>query len=195
MRRIAAEQAAEQAAERERALHEKEPATALVPQPKRQKERKGKATPKHEPPTPLPENRPAAAPPERTLPAVAASTRPAPVKAARKVRPAPQIPDEPFADFRAVVSGSSIDSVFKLMPITSWARPERPRPVEATEEQDDAIALLSRLKLPVPVSGFVYATGCRIRRVRVPSVGEQAGSVAGPVIVSRRALEELRTPR
>jgi hypothetical protein len=78
------------------------------------------------------------------------------------------------------------------MPITSWARP----PLETSEEQDEVVALLARLKLPLPVSAFAYATGCRIRRVRVPSIGdEQTTNVRGPVIVSRRALEELRTPR
>ena len=94
------------------------------------------------------------------------------------------------------MSGTGIDSVFKLMPITSWAKPERPKPVEANEDQDEAIALLARLTLPVHVSGFTYATGCRIRRVRVPSIGdEQTNNIGAPVIVSRRALEELRTPR
>lgn len=189
--RIAAEQAAEtewalRLAKSERALREKEEAAAIERRPKRQPERKGKTPRKQEQPPVQPE----------MLPAVTASAGSVPATAAGKGRPAPQVSDEPFADFRAVVSGTSIDSIFKLMPITSWARPERPRPVETTDEQEEALALLARLKLPVPVSGFVYATGCRIRRVRVPSIADQhAGSVSGPVIVSRRALEELRTPR
>ena len=63
-------------------------------------------------------------------------------------------------------------------------------------EGDEAVALLARLKLPLPVASLVYPRGCRIRRVRVPAAAvENHAPAAGPVIVSRRALQDLRTSR
>ncbi|MEO6212200.1 MAG: hypothetical protein ABIP65_01110, partial [Vicinamibacterales bacterium] len=99
---------------------------------------------------------------------------------------------QPFADFHAVVAGAHADSVFKNMPVGAWARPTRPVQ-EQPSEQDDTIALLTRFRLPVDVSGFAYPRGCRIRRVRVPALAERVPAASGPVIVSRRALKELRT--
>ena len=43
---------------------------------------------------------------------------------------------------------------------------------------------------------YYYDLLTRILRVRVPSIGdEQTNNIGASVIVSRRALEELRTPR
>jgi hypothetical protein len=120
-----------------------------------------------------------------------------PAKGASESRVETPVSDDPFSDFRAVVSGSNVDSVFTLMPVTDWARHERARVAdESNDEQDEAMAFLARLTLPSHVAGFAYASGCRIRRVRVPANGDdQPQGVAAPVIVSRRALEGLRTPR
>jgi hypothetical protein len=119
------------------------------------------------------------------------------VKAAKPPKPAPKprVDDaSPFADFRAVVAGAHADSVFKKMPLTAWARPARPVHDQAPE-LDETVALLTRFRLPVDVAGFAYPSGCRIRRVRVPAAIERAAAASGPVIVSKRTLEELRTSR
>ena len=80
------------------------------------------------------------------------------------------------------------------MPVTAWARPTRPAEEQKTE-QDEAVALLARFRIPIDVSGFSYPSGCRIRRVRVPATADRVAAISGPVIVSKRTLEELRTPR
>lgn len=100
----------------------------------------------------------------------------------------------PFADFKAVITGTGADSIFRNMPITAWARPAA-LPAATSPEQDETVTLLARLGLPVDVSGFAYPRGCRIRRVRVPAPAEPPAAVSGPVILSKRALEEIRTSR
>ena len=122
-------------------------------------------------------------------------SKPKPDKKAVKPAPKPRVEDaSPFADFRAVVSGAQSDSIFKKMPLSAWARTAHPVQDQASEP-DETVALLTRFKLPVDVAGFSYPSGCRIRRVRVPAALERAAAASGPVIVSKRTLEELRTPR
>jgi hypothetical protein len=96
-------------------------------------------------------------------------------------------------EFRACVDGASPNSIFRLMPITDWARKETNGGAHAATEGDDASAILEKLRLPLPVAGFAYPAGCRIRRVRVTARSESTPRTElGPVIVSRRTLEELR---
>ena len=50
--------------------------------------------------------------------------------------------------------------------------------------------------MPLDVARFEYPRQCRIRRVRVLApADDQLAPTAGPVIVSRRALGELRDAR
>ena len=96
-----------------------------------------------------------------------------------------------------MLSGAGADSVFRLMPIGDWARKDQKRgePV-APVEGEEAVAILSKLPLPVPVAAMAYPRGCRIRRVRVPAAADETPAPAkGPVIVSRRALQDLRTSK
>jgi hypothetical protein len=52
------------------------------------------------------------------------------------------------------------------------------------------------LKLPLQVARFEYPRQCRIRRVRVLAPADESLMDApGPVIVSRRALGEIRDTR
>ena len=94
-------------------------------------------------------------------------------------------------------------SVLRLMPLAIWARAEVDKPAKpqaaASEElpprtvNDELRDLMSRLALPPNVAGVSYARGVRIRRVRVPG-GRDArkGETPGPVILSKKALEEQR---
>jgi hypothetical protein len=90
----------------------------------------------------------------------------------------PPVPD-PFADFRASVIGASPESVFRLMPIESFARSSRTPAANGLQ-----------------IAAFEYPRQCRIRRVRVLApADEQLVEAPGPVIVSRRALGEFRDTR
>jgi CheY-like chemotaxis protein len=93
-------------------------------------------------------------------------------------------------------------SLLRLMPLAMWARAEiekGSRHVVAIDEaertvNDELRDLMSRLAVPANVVGVSYARGCRIRRVRVPAGAEgQQQDVPGPVILSKRALEERRS--
>src|SRR6185295_9200755 len=102
---------------------------------------------------------------------------------------------DPFADFREDAETATA-SVLSLMPLSGWARREEPAvkrngdTVEAGGELSDLFAALS---LPPHVAGVTYGRGCRIRRVRVPaSAGPGHAGTPHPVIVSKRALDELR---
>lgn len=66
-----------------------------------------------------------------------------------------------------------------------------PKP-EAQEPQDEISGLMRGLLLPLEVARFEYPRQCRIRRVRVLAPPEPLPETPGPVIVSRRALGELR---
>jgi hypothetical protein len=101
------------------------------------------------------------------------------------------------------VNGASADSILRLMPIEDFARPGRtPRPTypaatESTEPpSNDAVGLMGGLKLPIHLASFEYPRQCRIRRVRVMApADEEPIEAPGPVIVSRRALGEIRETR
>ena len=95
--------------------------------------------------------------------------------------------DDPLDESRTCVSGTGPGSIFRLMPVDHWARKDTRGDAQATPEADEASAILAKLPLALPVAGFAYPAGCRIRRVR----GTAPRSDLGPVIVSRRTLEEL----
>jgi hypothetical protein len=111
---------------------------------------------------------------------------------------------DPFAEFR--IGPNETPSLLRLMPLAFWARressaAERRLPATgltvappATETPADELRdLIAGLSLPPQVAGVSYARGCRIRRVRVPAsttIPRMQG--AGPVIVSKRALEQVR---
>jgi hypothetical protein len=98
---------------------------------------------------------------------------------------------------------SAQPSLLRLMPLAIWARaeidkhPRRGAAVDAAPERsvnDELRDLMSRLAVPANVAGVSYARGCRIRRVRVPGGRERRqGETPGPVILSRRALDEQRS--
>jgi hypothetical protein len=174
--------AALEAAEQERQLRAKEEAAAAERKARRQKPQP-KALPK-----------PKSVPGPAFVRADTVMVKPARTSASPAPRKPAVVSNDPFAEIRAVVVGTNPDSVFQKMPITAWARPSRPAE-GAKPEQDDAVALLTRFRLPVDVAGFAYPSGCRIRRVRVPALDEHLHAASGPVIVSKRTLEDLRTPR
>jgi hypothetical protein len=101
-----------------------------------------------------------------------------------------------FAEFREEYDHVG-PGVFRLMPLAAWARTEHPgagTPEAEAQPPDDLRELMSRLTLPQQVAGVTYASGCRIRRVRVPAIeGAKKERGARPVIVSRRALNEARS--
>jgi hypothetical protein len=101
--------------------------------------------------------------------------------------------DDPFAAFREG-HDEQVAGILNRIPVTAWARVETPAAPAApgVEFADDCGELLSRLMLPADVAGVRYANGCRIRRVRVPPTGKAPAKTKGPVILSRRALNELR---
>ncbi len=107
---------------------------------------------------------------------------------------------DPFADFRDHAPGPLLE----LMPVAGWATPEQPRPSLRAQSaapspslstDDELRELIAGLALPVPVASVRYARGCRIRRVRVPAAVEPALPMPTPVILSRRALADMRTAR
>jgi hypothetical protein len=95
------------------------------------------------------------------------------------------------------VIGASPDSVFRLMPIESFARSSRTSAaISPQPSTDEATGLMKGLMVPLQVAGFEYPRQCRIRRVRVLApADEQLVDAPGPVIVSRHALGELRDTR
>jgi hypothetical protein len=48
------------------------------------------------------------------------------------------------------------------------------------------------LSLPPQVAAVSYARGCRIRRVRVPASTAPRPQGAPPIILSKRALDQVR---
>jgi hypothetical protein len=90
----------------------------------------------------------------------------------------------------------------RLAPLAMWARSEVPAQAskntpdleEPRSVSDELRNLISALAVPPHVAGVAYARGCRIRRVRVPGGKDRRrGDTPGPVILSKRALEEART--
>jgi hypothetical protein len=127
---------------------------------------------------------------------VAASAAKAPAPSASAPAP-PANGSDPFSDFRASVIGASAESVFRFMPIEGFARTSRASAAtQPPQFTDEALGLMQGLKVPLHVAGFEYPRQCRIRRVRVlASADDQLIEAPGPVIVSRRALGELRETR
>ena len=78
-----------------------------------------------------------------------------------------------------------------------WLRSEAARAEQpAVTGGDDLRALLAGLSMPTAVASVRYPSGCRIRRVRViPLEDVPAEAAAGPVILSKRALDEARRLR
>ncbi len=102
--------------------------------------------------------------------------------------------DDVFAAFRE--EADTERGVFMHMPIALWARREAaaPRPEAVTDRE--LHDLLARFALPTEVANVAYASGCHIRRVRVPAPsGAARQRAAHPVILSRRALEDMRGAR
>ena len=111
---------------------------------------------------------------------------------------------DPFAEFR--IGPNETPSLLRLMPLAFWARrestaAERRLPVAgltaappaAETPADELRDLMAGLSLSPQVAGVSYGRGCRIRRVRVPaSAAIPRMQGAGPVIVSKRALEQVR---
>ncbi|HEV3486952.1 MAG TPA: hypothetical protein VG106_16185, partial [Vicinamibacterales bacterium] len=81
--------------------------------------------------------------------------------------------------------------------LDAWARRDRRAASVETErvESDELSELFAALTIPAPVASVGYPGGCRIRRVRVPPdpSAKPAGKKGQPVILSRRALDEMRS--
>lgn len=99
-----------------------------------------------------------------------------------------------FADFR---EGADVErGVFALMPLAAWARRDAPAaPAPDPADQGELHALLDTFALPPHVAGVAYPRGCRIRRVRVPAPTAARPRATHPVILSKRALDEMRAGR
>jgi hypothetical protein len=99
-------------------------------------------------------------------------------------------------DFAAFREGHDelVAGILTRIPVTAWARVDAPpaAPPPDVDFTDDFGELLARLMLPEGVAAVRYAEGCRIRRVRVPAASKAPARTKGPVILSRRALDELR---
>jgi hypothetical protein len=77
--------------------------------------------------------------------------------------------------------------------VNSPASRQRTRPPEPLTVADELRHLMAGLSVPAHVASVGYARGCRIRRVRVPGGKDRRrGETPGPVILSRRALDEQR---
>ncbi|MBA3638205.1 MAG: hypothetical protein H0W53_02790, partial [Acidobacteria bacterium] len=205
--------AAEQAAEHERQLREKEAAAAKSKRAAREKKPSRSSAPSASV-RPAP-SASAVSAPSKFVSAPSVSAGPAPSASAvsapsAKAPSAPSAsgPVDQWSDFRASVSGASAESIFRLMPIDEFAR--RPggfsvsysaivdtsRSADHQAAENDALSLMRGLKLPLHVASFDYPRQCRIRRVRVMAPADEAPVKApGPVIVSRRVLGELRETR
>jgi CheY-like chemotaxis protein len=119
----------------------------------------------------------------------------------------PEIEERPVvvAPMRSRSRRAAQSSLLRLMPLAMWARaeiekhPRRGAAVDAIPDRsvnDELRDLMSRLAVPLNVAGVSYARGCKIRRVRVLGGRERRqGETPGPVILSKRALEERRAGR
>jgi hypothetical protein len=119
----------------------------------------------------------------------------------------PKIEEQPVvvAPMRSRSRRAAQSSLLRLMPLAMWARaeiekhPRRGAAVDAMPDRsvnDELRDLMSRLAVPLNVAGVSYARGCKIRRVRVLGGRERRqGETPGPVILSKRALEERRANR
>lgn len=115
-------------------------------------------------------------------------------RAAERARKHREAVQDAFAEFRLEAVEQPIGTV-RLVPLAVWARVEQPRAAApAAPVRDELRELMKGLSIPLQVAGITYARGCRIRRVRVPALPASARKgTKEPVILSRRALEEIRT--
>jgi hypothetical protein len=85
------------------------------------------------------------------------------------------------------------------MPLTDWAKRDVPKKQINGSTESDLRDLIDGLDLPTEVAAVTYGGGCRIRRVRVPAPrtpaarGARVARSSRPVILSKRALDEVRT--
>ncbi len=116
-------------------------------------------------------------------------------RAAERARKHREAVQDAFAEFRLEAVEQPIGTV-RLVPLAVWARVETARaPEPPASARDELRELMKGLSIPFHVAGITYARGCRIRRVRVPATSASAhAGTKQPVILSRRALEEIRTP-
>jgi hypothetical protein len=157
-------------------------------------------------PPPAPIAEPAAAPVYEEVAAAAPVAEryvePEPVVAAAPVyeKPVEEAPKRSRA--KHAINALEPATVLRLTPLAIWARAEGapdPKnaaapPVEPKTATDELRSLMATLAVPAHVAGVSYGRGCRIRRVRVPGGKERrGGDTPGPVILSRRALEEQRS--
>jgi CheY-like chemotaxis protein len=112
----------------------------------------------------------------------------------------PELKDE-VADPVPVQPSTSPAAPLRLTPLAMWARADvnspasrqRTRPPEPLTVADELRHLMAGLSVPAHVASVGYARGCRIRRVRVPGGKDRRrGETPGPVILSRRVLDEQR---
>lgn len=115
-------------------------------------------------------------------------------RAAERARKHREAVQDAFAEFRLEAVEQPIGAV-RLVPLAVWARIEKPRAEEPPPSgRDDLRELMKGLSIPLQVAGITYARGCRIRRVRVPALPASARKGSkDPVILSRRALDEIRS--
>jgi CheY-like chemotaxis protein len=81
-----------------------------------------------------------------------------------------------------------------LAPPRAWLRHEADAS-ETAEGIEDVRALLATLAVPAAIASVSYPRGCRIRRVRVPSIPESESVEAAAVIASGRGGAEQRDRR
>jgi CheY-like chemotaxis protein len=111
-----------------------------------------------------------------------------------------ELKDE-VADPVPVQPSTSPATPLRLTPLAMWARADVNAPAgrqltrqpEPLTVADELRHLMAGLAVPAHVAGVGYARGCRIRRVRVPGGKDRrGGETPGPVILSRRVLDEQR---
>jgi hypothetical protein len=115
-------------------------------------------------------------------------------RAAERARRHNQVMQDAFAEFRDDPVERPRGAV-RLVPLALWARFDRTDASAQETERDELRELMKGLSVPPHVASVSYARGCRIRRVRVPASAQAAKGKgpSGPVILSRRALDEART--
>jgi hypothetical protein len=117
-------------------------------------------------------------------------------RAVERARRHNQAMQDAFAEFRDDPVERPRGAV-RLVPLAVWARLDKPVSSAPDTERDELRELLKGLSIPQHVASVSYARGCRIRRVRVPAnpqamKGLKGRGATGPVILSRRALDEAR---
>jgi hypothetical protein len=108
------------------------------------------------------------------------------------VEPLAAMEDSAIEDSETEDEGLGIQDP-RLGPLASWARSENGAHAFA-EPTGELRSMLAGLAVPLSVGSVSYGCGCRIRRVRVRPLGDaEAPQVDGAVILSKRALAELRS--